>query len=319
MDFWIPYVILLLCYFSFVTAIFSCILDASKPIPNSVSLVSRKCDQPNSIIKITEQEYTQRQFTVCLSPLSSLYTKAHRLVEWIELNRLLGAEHFIIYTCEASYDVDKVLRYYQNLRMVDVMHWCVPTTKPPDEGSQEFQVFGKIASNNDCLFRLRKRSKLIVLEDPDEIIVPHNYMTWNELLNSVPAAKGDYNFRDVKFCEEWPQNVLPFEKDSNLKPGLSYIFKIQRESNIYLFTEKSEFIIDPKYVDLLDDHKVLKYRKNGGPYHVPPGIAFAHQYIPCGANRGEPRTATNDTTLLKYKGELISATSKAMTEIGFDL
>ena len=58
---------------------------------------------------------------VCIKPLSARFGDSLRLVEFIELYKILGATHFVFYVFDVGNDVHKVLREYQKRREATLM------------------------------------------------------------------------------------------------------------------------------------------------------------------------------------------------------
>ena len=61
--------------------------------------------------------------TVCVQPLYNNYNESQDLVEWLELNQILGATKFTIYKDNVSKQVSCVLDYYQDLGIIEVLSW----------------------------------------------------------------------------------------------------------------------------------------------------------------------------------------------------
>lgn len=58
--------------------------------------------------------------TVCVKPLSFLEDVSKDLVEWIEINRILGATKFYIHVKSVHKNMLKVLRFYQKQKNFEV-------------------------------------------------------------------------------------------------------------------------------------------------------------------------------------------------------
>ncbi|XP_053377892.1 uncharacterized protein LOC128547951 [Mercenaria mercenaria] len=105
---------------------------------------------------MSKLEAYKNRFAVCLSPLYFNYSRAYELAEWIELNRILGAEKFVVYNISTSTNVDQVLGYYSRQGLVNVVQWQLPmrvSTYPKSKEPAEIHYFGQTAALNDCLFR----------------------------------------------------------------------------------------------------------------------------------------------------------------------
>ena len=61
--------------------------------------------------------------TVCVQPLYNNYNESQDLVEWLELNQILGATKFTIYKDNVSKQVSCVLDFYQDLGIIEVLSW----------------------------------------------------------------------------------------------------------------------------------------------------------------------------------------------------
>ena len=59
----------------------------------------------------------------CVKPLHFTYNKSLELVQFIELNRMLGVTHFTLYNDTVSQEVDCLLHHYQAKGLVQVLPW----------------------------------------------------------------------------------------------------------------------------------------------------------------------------------------------------
>ncbi len=60
---------------------------------------------------------------VCFGPAHHNFDNALRVVEFVEMYRLLGATKFYFYNCSISGDVDKVFRYYEEQGLAQILNW----------------------------------------------------------------------------------------------------------------------------------------------------------------------------------------------------
>jgi hypothetical protein len=60
---------------------------------------------------------------VCVPAFQGNYSKVLRIVEFIEIYKLMGAYKFYFYNASISQDVDRVLRYYVENDNVEVLDW----------------------------------------------------------------------------------------------------------------------------------------------------------------------------------------------------
>lgn len=66
------------------------------------------------------------ELSVCVKPLHYEFNRAVWLVEFIEMYKILGADHFIFYNHTVGPDVEAVLRYYAKEGILEVLPWALP-------------------------------------------------------------------------------------------------------------------------------------------------------------------------------------------------
>lgn len=256
----------------------------------------------------------QRDFTVCVTPLNYQYSKAYELVEMIELNRILGANHFVFYNYSTDYNVDKVLEYYKKLGIVDVLKWNLPmkvdTWPKRRDQPVEIHYFAQLAALNDCLYRNMYVSKFVVFEDLDEFIIPQKHENWSKMMSNLPEGMGAYIFRCVFFRKEWPDVDTEFSgKDTALKYKMSTLLKQNREPKFLGKTHRSKYIVDPKQIDTVGIHNVWKLRAGARSHFVNPEFARMHHYRNW-ENPNDAKTGVLDDRILMYKDRLLQNTVK---------
>ncbi|XP_061177328.1 beta-1,4-galactosyltransferase galt-1-like [Saccostrea echinata] len=125
---------------------------------------------------------TQYSYGVCIPPLFGEVDKG-RLVEFIELNQLLGAQHFIFYDFHISKnETRKLLQYYRERGLVTVIPWVIPG----EIKESSLWYHGQLLAHNDCMFRAMSLFNFMVLQDIDEYVVPHtSHKLWSEALSDL--------------------------------------------------------------------------------------------------------------------------------------
>jgi hypothetical protein len=128
------------------------------------------------------------KFGVCVPPLFG-HIPSTTLVEFVELNRLLGANHIIFYVHQVSSVIMKVLDYYQEQHIVTVISWDIPVR------DEHIWYHGQILAINDCLYRTMHHFSHVVFSDIDEFLVPHLHDSWHGMINHLerfgPSAQND--------------------------------------------------------------------------------------------------------------------------------
>ena len=167
---------------------------------------------------------------VCVKPIFSKYNHTLDLVEFIELNKILGVSRFTFYNQSMSNEVSCLLDYYSKQKDVRVIvrSWKLkdqlPQIKIHDEAG--------MAALNDCLYRNMKDVYYLLMIDLDEYIVPHMNNTLQDMLlflnsREIQMKSGklvkteklasSYNFKNSFFNSKCGKYLVSFEIDMKKK------------------------------------------------------------------------------------------------------
>lgn len=164
----------------------SCPLNDLKSLPASVSLTTSACSRAENNLKIISPAYNVKQkFGVCTSFINfESRDYGVRLIEWIHMLQLLGASKIQIYNRFVHSDVYKVLKYFEDVGMVELKQFFEPRNF--ELHTSEAVAF-QLNVLNDCFYRQRNKYEYIVVLDTDEIIMPVNEAdkTWGDLINRI--------------------------------------------------------------------------------------------------------------------------------------
>lgn len=118
--------------------------------PSYLSLNTKPCSFNRPPIKVSVlRELRPKNFvTVCVKPLDFRQDISKHLIQWIEINKILGANRIEIYLKRVHPNVKQILRWYQKERNVRLF---------PFEDVEEFVEKNK-KSNNTNIESERKRS-----------------------------------------------------------------------------------------------------------------------------------------------------------------
>ncbi|XP_043919222.1 uncharacterized protein LOC122794665 isoform X1 [Protopterus annectens] len=147
--------------------------------------------------KWNEPTNFEHNFTVCLPTLFAGYNKVLQFVQSIEMYRILGAQHIVLYKTNCSKDMETVLEYYEKIGFIEVIPWPVTSYLNPSKGWQmsshpgDIHYFGQVVIMNDCLYRNMYKSKFIFLHDIDEIILPLKHSNWAEMIEFLVREMPD--------------------------------------------------------------------------------------------------------------------------------
>ncbi|XP_052818756.1 uncharacterized protein LOC128244744 [Mya arenaria] len=279
--------------------LFKCSPPGGK-MPRFVSVVKSNCTVPPKILLVKPTRPAGsygRQFTVCLMPLNLNYSRAYELVEWIELNRLLGADKFMIYNESSAPNVNKVLNYYAKRDIVDVIQWPIPLD------NREIHYFGQVAMLQDCLYRNKEESEFIVNEDLDEFIIPRPLLlkTWHDFVKNKSEDIAGYIFRCTFFRKEWVDTEIDFsEKRIAEKYKLITLLRFGHETKLWNYKARSKYFARTSTVESLMIHEVPSVKTE----NVHQSIAMIHHYRNW-SNFKPQEKVHDDIVLQKYGKQLL--------------
>lgn len=159
----------------------SCPLTETLHGPSVVAVVMQPCDDPtNAFELIPSKNYKEKRlFTICVKDMEFHKDISQNLIEWIEINKILGVDMIDIYVKKVTKATEKVLLHYQSegyIRLFNV----------PIKGNSSRSLWQRRRDHaityNDCLYRNLEQSEFIVPLDVDEVILPKIVDTWPELL-----------------------------------------------------------------------------------------------------------------------------------------
>ncbi len=108
-----------------------------------------------------------------MSPLCN-FSDAQALAELFEINRILGAEHFTVYTHSITDSLSKVLKEYIREGVAEVVDWKMPILSD----RQSIRYYGQLVAMHDCLYRNMHTVKYLIFNDVDEVVVPRQHKNW---------------------------------------------------------------------------------------------------------------------------------------------
>ena len=296
-----------------------CPLSSKGVIPFAVSIaLNEPCAEPlHSLPVLPASRIVQRNFTVCVAPLHFLHSVAYQLVEWIELNRILGAEFFVFYSYSLVDKDKQVLDYYSKQGLAEVHPWTLVIEK------RLVHYFAQMAALNECITRHQSDTKFIAVFDLDEFIIPRTSsdITWYDMLKKLPDA-ASYMFRHILLpLNARTNNKVAFSTEP-LPRNKSLIFSaLKRKSYIYPLEKRSKIIINPRKVYVSCMHYVIKYSHKAvgrKKVVVNDSVGLLHHYRDGALSRaeeGEDEGMVIDRTLLKYQDLVVQRLNKMWRDI----
>jgi hypothetical protein len=163
---------------------------------------------------------------VCVKPIHFDYDKTLELIEFLEMNKILGVTKFTLYNHTMSQEVSCVLRHYIAEGSITVLPWNLNLIS-----QKEIRTEGLFAALNDCLYRNMNDFRYLMLIDFDEFIIPHMNDTLPEMLQFLdqqkiviggkrisPKKMSSYSFQNAFFYLQFPD-----DEESQNWPALRYI------------------------------------------------------------------------------------------------
>ena len=258
-----------------------------------------------------EENVLTKKFTVCVAPLHGRMERKYRLVEWIEMNRILGVEFFVFYNYFITNDDLKILSYYTKQGLAEVLPWTLLM-------KHNIHYYAQLAAINDCIFRHRSTTELVAIFDLDEFIIPRGSkdITWTDMFRRIPDASS-YIFRTIFFPIKWKVDGNNLIYLTDMKNVTQYRLvtqeKIWKVDTIFPSKIRSKTIVNPRLVDAAGIHYVWSHSK-GSAITVDTNVGLVHHYTNWRWELNETEPVI-DTTAMKYQNDLIVRVNVALTEI----
>ncbi|CAH2316782.1 glycosyltransferase family 92 -like [Pelobates cultripes] len=209
--------------------------------------------------RIQNQEFPpySANFTVCISTMFGNYSNTLQFIQTIEMYKLLGAQKVTLYLKSCSPQIQTVLKYYTKEGTLEVIPWPIDQYLKPsprwnyNNDTTEIGYYGQITTLNDCVYRNMYRSKYVLLNDVDEIILPFKHQNWEKMMESLQEEHMDvgiFRFENHIF----PQTVATegnFSDTSSWKevPGFNILQYIYREPDRKDYFNAKKMIMLPLF------------------------------------------------------------------------
>lgn len=307
--------------------------------PASVSMVEKPCDTPsNNLRVIYNKPERKKDFAVCVKGLDFLHEDLSvRLVEWIELITLLGADKIFFYQLQVHPNVTKVLDHYQKLGKVHVTPLTLPGGQPNVPAFQHMYLTKKtnhkrqneLIPYNDCLYKHMYEYEYIALLDVDEVIMPVKDATWQDLMKRVlnkafkirNETRASYNVRNVYFLDDLLHSHGFFKDIPKYMHMLQHVYRSKN------FTKPNQYIKcfhNPERVVTLHNHFPLACLGAGcTSYPIETEDAqLQHYRADCVKSLKKScveyrENSVLDTTIWRYRDQLIDRVTRTLETLGF--
>ena len=154
--------------------------------PIAVSIVTSSRRRPRSLVRVLQRSIAHRgdadyavNFSVCVPPIFGDLDVSD-LVEFVEVNRVLGAQKFQLYVGSAGRRIVPCLREYARRGIIDIQPWTLPS-----DIARAIHNHGQILATTECLYRMMYQTKYLVIQNLNQFVVPMRSDGWPSMLNSI--------------------------------------------------------------------------------------------------------------------------------------
>ncbi|XP_012154624.1 uncharacterized protein LOC101456259 [Ceratitis capitata] len=303
------------------------------PAPQAVSLVVDECATATNLVRIYNERpsgnATKQRFAVCVKGLDYPYADlGPRLVEWLEMQRLLGASKVITYRLSVHPNLEQVLQHYIEEGFLEVHPLSLGSemvTKPLYlheylRASVPNKRLNEIVPYNDCFYRNMYKYSYIVTIDIDEVIMPlGNITTWTQLINETSRVRSEgckYGYgslcvRNVHF----PINGLNYTETPKAPRHMFMLQHVHRDVpeapglGAKCFQNTSDVL-------MLHNHYNLDTLKTCRWHNLPPDVAYLQHYRLL-RKPEEWKTQILDESIYRYKDALIATVEPVLKKLGY--
>lgn len=261
------------------------------------------------------------RIAMCVKPLHFNYDQALYLMEFLELNSILGVTHATFYNHTIGRRASCVLGKYMDGTRDAILRRTQPDFVQPMtitilpwllkmESQKEIRTEGLFAALNDCLYRSMYTYSHVLFIDLDEYVVPHKNRTLTELVRwlSKRPSTGAFSFQNAFFYLQFPDDALVAETADPLQRALLTQRKTQRRRKLHPQKQRSKYIAKPESVIEAGNHFVWEFMPGKGHLNVGADVAILHHYRVCefGGEDCIKAASMQDRTTHKYSNELVA-------------
>ncbi len=245
----------------------------------------------------------RHRFGICIPPLFGSVDPIN-MIEFIELNRLLGSQHFMFYDYQMPDSLVPILLYYQRQGIVSVLPWQLPGNV-----DKNMWYHGQLVSIQDCLYHSMPQVEFLTFNDIDEYIVPHKHAHWGEMMgNMFDNSRCGFRFYSGVFPPVSAENGPSYLKNtmtlrSTGRSGqLSHIRTKCMVKPTLIFEKGIHHVSKPIYAHLTSEL-------------LPGNVSFIHHYRRCVRDFGMDCSGSEtDDYLLRYSDRLLKSVNKAVNQ-----
>ncbi|XP_059360419.1 glycosyltransferase family 92 protein F13G3.3-like [Carassius carassius] len=271
------------------------------------------------------QETFKFNFTVCISNLFGDYNNVLQFAQSMEMYKLLGVQHVVIYNTSSGPDLEKLLKHYETEGILEIVPWPIDQFLNPSSGwniklhKGDIQYYGQLVTLNECIYRHMYQSKYVLLNDIDEIIMPYKHASLQSLMGDLQSAHpsiGVFLIENHIFPKTQFEESRKFKRaEWNNIPGVNIMEHIYREPSRKNIYNPTKMIVNPRKVQQTSVHSSLKHF--GGsvlvPFHV---CRIVHVRVPLQGHLTKEQLFV-DKRVWDFEQELIHNVDQTLKLSGF--
>jgi hypothetical protein len=218
--------------------------------PKRLVLSSSRCGPPDAILSIedTTNRRLEVNFTVCLhQPFWDGYNSTEEFLQWVEVNRIFGAQRFLVYNFTGDSNLHPYIKYYTEKKLMEVHDWQIELFL-----HQIPYVMAQCALINDCIYRSMFKSKYLLLQDVDELMVPQRAENWVQAMGELLNCKDKAELMTTNIF--FPRN----SKKNNVESRYEFLDFIHRINGTKPCPDRTKLIVEPDKVLRAGTHYVME-------------------------------------------------------------
>ncbi|TNM95251.1 hypothetical protein fugu_016334 [Takifugu bimaculatus] len=271
-------------------------------------------------LKTEETSDKRFSFTVCISTVFGRYNNVLQFAQSLEMYRLLGVNRVVVYNTSCGPELDQLLHSYSQEDFVEIVPWPIDEHLTPSygwlhsESGGDVHYFGQQTSLNDCIYRSMERSRYVLLNDIDEIIMPYQQSGLVPLMDILQKQHPDRTTSFPKNISSQAESLIGLS--GTRCRGINILEHIYREDPARNVYHPYKLIIQPRMVEQTSIHEVLKIFGTQAPVKVPPDVCrIIHTRV---ALRGDLtlEQLKEDKRLWDFSEKLIPCVDKALRKAG---
>ncbi|XP_065365626.1 uncharacterized protein LOC135958661 [Calliphora vicina] len=303
-------------------------------VPRTVSLVANPCDKATNNVRVTYNplfpDEPRKEFAVCVKGLDYPHVDiSHRIVEYVETMRSLGAQKILMYQLQVHPNTTKVLKYYEDTGFLEYRPMSLSTAGSNLHDFRHLEIdkngwsyiLHEVIAYNDCLYRNMYRYKYVAVVDTDEILMPlgnttnwHDLMAFGETVSTENCKTyASYCFRCIYF-PRYP------EKPRYTKDIPEYFYMLQHVERVREHIRPdwaTKCLHSTDSVIATHNHFSMRYAENVcGSYSFDADVAQLQHY-----REPDIKETLNDSvvdlSLWRMKDEIIERSEKVFEKLEF--